>query len=212
MVVLRGIRLNSFSPREGESGARLCPCLVSGSIVWIVDSYSCWNRVLKHPNSSNETDLTDHAAVRFPPPLIPVATIIVGYLLGRFVPILEFVQLPTPERFWLGGVIVVAAILVLGVWPIRLFKKTGQDVKPWTDTPEIVVEGPYRFTRNPMYLMMIVVCIGFAILLSEAWILILTPMCAWLIFMIAIRHEEAYLARKFGASYHKYKNRVRRWI
>lgn len=162
--------------------------------------------------TSEKPEPTDHAAVRFPPPLLPLATIIVGFALGRVVPIFASVELPMPQRYWIGGFIVVASIFALGVWPIRLFKRTGQDVKPWTETPEIVVQGPYKFTRNPMYLMMILVCLGFAILLSEIWIVILTPVCAWLIYMIAIRHEEDYLAKKFGDSYHEYKNSVRRWI
>ena len=161
---------------------------------------------------SEQLEPTDHAVVRFPPPVLPIITIIGGYVLGRFVPILDSVALPTPERYWIGGLIVVASILVLGVWPIRLFQHTGQDVTPWTTTPQIVVRGPYKFTRNPMYLMMILACVGFAIILSEFWILLLTPVCAWLIYILAIRPEETYLTKKFGDGYLEYKSRVRRWI
>lgn len=158
------------------------------------------------------TDEQRGAPVKFPPPLLPVLTIIAGYLLGRFVPILVEHDLATPGRYWIGGLVAAAAVLILGIWPIRQFKRTGQDVKPWTPTPEIVVSGPYKFTRNPMYLMMILFCLGFAIILSEAWILILTPVCGFLIYRIAIRHEETYLEGKFGDSYRAYKRRVRRWI
>lgn len=159
-----------------------------------------------------ETETRDGAAVRFPPPLLPVITIIAGYVLGRFVPLLSAAALPAPARYWIGAVIAAVAVAVLVVWPFRQFQATKQDVKPWTSTPEIVVSGPYRFTRNPMYLAMVIVCLAFAIILSEPWILVLTPLCAYLLWRVAIRHEEAYLEAKFGQSYLDYKTSVRRWI
>ena len=118
----------------------------------------------------------------------------------------------TPERYWIGGLIAVASVLILVVLPFRQFVESGQDSKPWTPTPEIVVAGLYRFTRNPMYLGMIIFCIGFAVILSNIWILILTPLCGWLIYHLAIRHEEAYLEEKFGDAYRAYKESVRRWV
>ena len=154
-----------------------------------------------------DTNNEHAAAVKFPPPIV---TIVAGHFLGRFLPIFPDSSLATPERYWIGGIIAAAAVLILVVWPFRQFQQTGQDVKPWTPTPEIVVHGPYKFTRNPMYLAMIFVCIGFAIILSDVWILILTPVCGWLIFHLAIRHEEAYLEEKCGDSYRAYKNGVRR--
>ncbi len=152
------------------------------------------------------------AAVRLPPPIVPLVTIVAGYVLGRLLPLAPGFALPTPERYWIGGLVCVAAVLVLVVWPARHFQKTGQDPKPWTPTPEILVSGAYRFSRNPMYLGMVVFCLGFAIILSEAWILILTPVCGWVIYYTAIRQEEAYLEEKFGESYRAYKATVRRWF
>jgi protein-S-isoprenylcysteine O-methyltransferase Ste14 len=159
-----------------------------------------------------ETDEKHGAAVKFPPPILPILTIIAGHMLGRFFPIFVEYDLATPGRYWIGGLFTVAAILILGVWPFREFQRSGQDPKPWTPTPEIVVSGPYKYTRNPMYLMMVLFCIGFAVILSDVWILILTPVCGWLIYCLAIRHEEVYLEEKFGDSYREYKGRVRRWI
>jgi protein-S-isoprenylcysteine O-methyltransferase Ste14 len=63
-----------------------------------------------------------------------------------------------------------------------------------------------------MYLMMVMVCIGVAIILSNVWILVFTPVCAWSLYYFAIAPEEAYLGRKFGESYRRYKTRVRRWL
>jgi len=159
-----------------------------------------------------ETEIQKAAAVKFPPPVLPVVTIVAGHLLGRFMPVLSEYDLPTPARYWIGGLIAVAAVLILVVWPARQFQQSGQDPKPWTPTPEIVVHGPFKFTRNPMYLGMIIFCIGFAVILSDVWILILTPVCGWLIYYFAIRHEEAYLEEKFGDAYRAYKAGVRRWV
>ncbi len=159
-----------------------------------------------------ETENEHAAAVKFPPPILPLVTIVAGHILGRFLPLFPDSALPTPERYWIGGLIAAAAMLVLVVLPFRQFQLSGQDPKPWTPTPEIVVAGAFKFTRNPMYLGMIVFCLGFAIILSDMWILILTPVCGWLIYHLAIRHEEAYLEEKFGESYRAYKATVRRWI
>ena len=159
-----------------------------------------------------ETEIQKAAAVKFPPPVLPVVTIVAGHLLGRFMPVLSEYDLPTPARYWIGGLIAVAAVLILVVWPARQFQQSGQDPKPWTPTPEIVVHGPFKFTRNPMYLGMIIFCIGFAVILSDVWILILTPVCGWLINYFAIRHEEAYLEEKFGDAYRASKTGVRRWV
>ncbi|MDX1406235.1 MAG: isoprenylcysteine carboxylmethyltransferase family protein [Woeseiaceae bacterium] len=159
-----------------------------------------------------DNDNEKSAAVKFPPPILAILTIVAGHILGRFVPLFPNLTLPTPARYWVGALICVLAVVVFVVLPARQFQQTGQDPKPWTPTPEIVVTGMYRFTRNPMYLGMLVFCLGFAVILADAWIVILTPVCAWLLYVVAIRHEEAYLEEKFGESYRAYKNTVRRWI
>ena len=152
------------------------------------------------------------AAVRIPPPAAGILTIVIGYVIGKLVPILTAYELSVPGRYWIGGAIVIVAGIVLGIWPIRLFKDTGQNATPWSETPEIIIKGPYKFTRNPMYLMMMLVNLGFAVVLSEAWILILMPILSLVLYHIAIKHEEVYLEEKFGESYRAYKQSVRRWI
>lgn len=161
---------------------------------------------------TEEKEKEPGAAVRIPPPAVGIATIVIGYLAGRAFPILTNFDLPTPLRYWAGGLIVAVSIGVLGAWPIHLFKKSGQNPTPWTETPEIIVLGPYKFTRNPMYLMMVLICLGFGIILSEAWIVLLTPLLALALYHVAIKHEEFYLEEVFGDSYREYKRSVRRWI
>ena len=135
-----------------------------------------------------------------------------GYELERVVPLVAATTMPSVVRYGVGGFVVAASVAVLSIWPIVLFKRSGQDPRPWTPTPELLVEGPYRFTRNPMYLMMVLVCAGTSLLLASAWVLLLTPLCGVIIHLTAIRHEEAYLERMFGESYRRYRERVRRWI
>ena len=152
------------------------------------------------------------ADIWFPPPLIPVLAILIGAGLGYLWPLGVGVELPAPGRYWIGGIVVAASISGLGLWPILMFRRSGQSVIPWTETPSILIRGPYRFTRNPMYLQMVLVCIGFSIILANGWILCLAPVCVWLLYHIAIKHEEIYLEEKFGESYRAYKKSVRRWI
>ena len=154
----------------------------------------------------------DAAAVRLFPPGVPLLTILAGVGLNRLWPIELGFALPTPDRYWIGGLIVAGAFFGLGLWSVLIFRETGQDVSPWKPSPEIVERGPFRVTRNPMYLQMVVGCIGFAVALMNFWILALTPVCAWVLHRFAILPEESYLESKFGAAYLAYKDRVRRWV
>lgn len=159
-----------------------------------------------------ETTEYDAAVRRFFPPGVPLATILLGVGLEWFWPLDPGFALAAPARYWLGGAILLIGLAVLIVWPFLLFRRSGQDPEPWKPTPEILEGGPYGFTRNPMYLQMVLGCLGFAVLLWNLWILILTPVCAWVLQKYAIQPEEAYLERKFGEGYLAYKRRVRRWI
>jgi protein-S-isoprenylcysteine O-methyltransferase Ste14 len=154
----------------------------------------------------------DAAAVRIFPPAVPLLTILVGVALNRLWPLDLGWLLPAPRRYWLGGAIVVGAILGLGLSSVVLFRRSGQSENPWKPTPSIVERGAFRFTRNPMYLQMVLVCVGVAVILANGWIALLTPVGAWGLERLAILPEEAYLERKFGETYLAYKRRVRRWL
>lgn len=154
----------------------------------------------------------DAAAVRVFPPGVPLVTILAGVGLNYLWPIDPGFEFQAPERYWAGGAIVVGAMLGLGLWPVLMFRRSGQDANPWKTTPQIVNRGPFRITRNPMYLQMLLVCIGFSIILMNTWILVLTPVAAWILLKLAILPEEAYLESKFGETYFAYKRRVRRWL
>ena len=152
----------------------------------------------------------DAAAVRIFPPAVPLLTILLGIALNRLCALK--LKLSAFSRYGIGGGIVIGAVLGLGLYSVILLRRTGQSENPWTPTSEIVTRGPFRFTRNPLYLQMILGCIGLAIILRNSWILLLTPLAAWALQSLAIRPEEAYLERKFGESYRLYKRKVPRWL
>lgn len=154
----------------------------------------------------------DAAAVRVFPPGVPLLSILLGIGLNNVWPIDLGFELLAPYRYWIGGLIIIGSLGVLGAWSVLIMRRTGQNENPWKPTLSIIRNGPFRITRNPMYLQMVLVCIGFAVALWNSWILVLTPICAWILHQFAILPEEAYLEQKFGEAYLAYKRQVRRWI
>lgn len=157
-----------------------------------------------------EDQTKDGAAVRIPPPLVYLGGVIVGVLGHAFVLPLP-IELSTPWRIALTLAAAAPAVVLLA-GAIGLFRRTGQDPKPWEPTPAIISTGVYRFTRNPMYvgLACLQLAIGFG--LANGWIILLVPVVLAIVHVTAIRHEEAYLERKFQDEYARYKTSVRRWI
>ena len=90
--------------------------------------------------------------------------------------------------------------------------RAGSNVPTRLPTTTIVETGPYRFTRNPIYLGMVLGLIGLAIGFNSFWLLVTLVPFALVIRYGAITREEAYLERKFGDVYRRYRARVRRWL
>lgn len=169
---------------------------------------------MTHPgaNSSPKGPERDAAAVKVFPPGIPLVTVGVGVLLDWSAPVGADLMLQGAPRYIVGTMLTLAPIYLLGVRAVRALRATGQSENPYKPTTEIIETGPFRYTRNPMYLQMVLACLGVSVLLANLWITLLTPVCAVLLQVLVIRHEEAYLERKFGTDYGDYKRRVRRWI
>ena len=152
----------------------------------------------------------DGAAVRIPPPLVYLVGVISGVVLHAFVmPLL--IGLPAGPRSALGVAAAVLGLVLVG-GAIGLFRRTGQDPKPWESTPEIISTGVYRITRNPMYLGLALLQIAIGVGLANWWIIILVPVVLTVVHATAVRHEEVYLQRKFGDDFIRYKASVRRWL
>ena len=152
----------------------------------------------------------DGASVRVPPPLVYLAALIAAGLVQRYLFPLSL-NLPRGVRF--AAAAVVAAIgFGLMAAAVGLFRRTGQDPKPWRSTPEIISTGVYRITRNPMYVGMALLQAGIGIVRANGWIIALVPVVLAVVYATAVRHEEAYLEETFGDAYLSYKSSVRRWI
>lgn len=150
------------------------------------------------------------ARVGFPPPLVFLGFLLVGVFLQR---VALPLRLPLPRSISLAlGATAVTAAIALFAGSIRLFRATGQHPRPWLPTPSLIFTGPYRFSRNPIYLAMMLVQIGLGLVLDNAWIVALSAASLAVIHVIAVRPEEAYLLDRFGDPYRRYCETVRRYL
>ncbi len=155
-----------------------------------------------------QNGVPDKANVIALPPLIYATAFLVGLLLHlafptRFLP-------PTLAR-WLGSLFILISglIVVSALRALRRAQTTFDVSKP---TTAIVAEGPFRYSRNPMYVSLTLLYLGVTCWMNALWILLLVVPLVVLVQRGVIVREEAYLERKFGEEYLSYKSRVRRWI
>ncbi|MGI9083774.1 MAG: methyltransferase family protein [Aeromicrobium sp.] len=106
----------------------------------------------------------------------------------------------------------VALFALLGGGATRRFARAGTAVIPFRPSTALVTTGPFRFTRNPMYLGMAVLQAGLSLAFGLMWALAMVPVAVLAVDRLVIAREEPYLERRFGADYIAYKSRVRRWI
>ena len=154
-------------------------------------------------------DTADTAQVLVRPPLAWALAVVAGLALHWVVP-LPFLPGHLPAG-WLGAIVFLLA-LALFAWAIVTVTRAGSNVPTTRPTTAIVESGPYRFTRNPIYVGMCVGLVGLAIAFDELWLLIVLVPFALVIRYGVIAREEAYLERKFGDVYRGYRSRVRRWL
>jgi protein-S-isoprenylcysteine O-methyltransferase Ste14 len=149
------------------------------------------------------------ADVRLPPPAVYVAFVLLGVALRYAMEL----SVPGPRYV---GIAAGVAIVLAGFWliadAVKLFQRTGQHPAPWQPSPELVLSGAYRFTRNPMYLGMSCIQIGLGLAFNNPWISLLAPFSILMVHFIAVVPEERYLTEKFGESYKLYLTKVRRYL
>jgi len=154
-------------------------------------------------------DRADAAQVIIRPPLAWGLAVIAGLALNWLAPL---PLLPADlAAGWLGAMVFVLA-LALFAWAIVTIARAGSNVPTNLPTTTIVESGPYRFTRNPIYLAMFLGLIGLAIAFDNLWLLMMLLPFALVIRYGVVAREEAYLERKFGDVYRGYRSRVRRWL
>lgn len=155
------------------------------------------------------TDPADTANVVIRPPLAWALAVLAG-LAMQWVVSLPFMPAPVPAG-WVGGMVFVLALALIA-WAIATITRAGSNVPTSMPTTAIVEAGPYRFTRNPIYLGMFLGLVGLAIAFDSLWLLAMLVLFALVIRYGVVAREEAYLERKFGDAYRHYRARVRRWL
>ena len=151
-------------------------------------------------------DTADTANVIIRPPIAWAVAVLAALALDWLRP-LPFIPAAVPV-VWLGALLFVLA-LALFVWAIATVTQAGSNVPTNRPTTTIVDTGPYRFTRNPIYLAMVLGLIGLAIACNSLWPLLTLVPFALVIRYGVVAREEAYLERRFGDGYREYRARVR---
>lgn len=146
--------------------------------------------------------------VRLHPPVIYAISILGGIGLDNLWPL----DMPADIQGKLsGGIVLVFAIIIAG-WALYEFQSARTDVRPDRPDSALITGGPYKYTRNPLYIVLSLVQITAAVWLDNLWILLLLPLSIIVITHYAIAREERYLEKRFGQEYLDYRKRVRRWL
>jgi protein-S-isoprenylcysteine O-methyltransferase Ste14 len=149
--------------------------------------------------------------VPFPPPFVFLAGGAGAWLLHRWIAFEIDGDGAGPVQEKLGALLAVAGFGLM-LWGIATFARAGTAIVPYSPATALVHRGPYRFTRNPMYVGLTVGYIGLALLLNSAWALLLLPLVLAALSRFVIRREERHLRSAFGSAYEDYCRRVRRWV
>jgi len=142
------------------------------------------------------------------PPAWLLANVVAMVALGFLFPVIRVI--PSPYRYL--GILPILAGVAVNVWADGLFKRAKTTVKPSETPTSLIVEGPFRFSRHPMYLGMCAVLAGVAALLGALTPWLVVPPFVAAMEMLFIRSEEKAMRQAFGESYQEYKRRVRRWL
>ena len=164
----------------------------------------------------------DIPGVIAPPPLIYLGVLFVGWGLAEIGQRPEAVEagfgwlaasfgLEIEVRRGVALTLIIGGLLLDGM-AAGLFRRRGTAVEPWKPSTVLINEGPYRFSRNPIYVGFAITYVGLAVAMDSVLVLLLLIPCLFVVDRFVIRREERYLSAKFGADYDAYRARVRRWL
>lgn len=145
------------------------------------------------------------------PPVIFLSAMAVSVVLNAFYP-LPWVGPPLSTVFFALGWLMIAAFVALNLSAIRMMRRAGTTVRPDRGAAYLVTDGPFRFTRNPLYLAGTMLVFGIGLVSGIVWFVPLAILAAFAVQKLAIEREETHLQARFGGAYLDYAKRVRRWI
>jgi protein-S-isoprenylcysteine O-methyltransferase Ste14 len=153
--------------------------------------------------------MADAPAYRIWPPVALGVPLLAG--LGLTGAVGDPIALPVGSSSDVGTVLIVAFV-IWNAWALMLMARFRTALLPGGSTRTILDRGPFRVSRNPLYLGLIALDVGVALLWPSFWALALAPVGVVALWWGAILPEERYLSAKFGAEYDAYRARVRRWL
>jgi protein-S-isoprenylcysteine O-methyltransferase Ste14 len=149
--------------------------------------------------------------MRIPVPWVFILAYLVGFVVQLYLPIP--VQSAKVVRISLiTGLVLVVIGVAFAFSALGIFKKRSTTTIPFERPTSLVMSGPYRFSRNPMYVGLTLIYLGVAGTRAEFWPVIVLPVLLAYVNFIVIPVEEQYLREAFGDSYAQYSARVRRWL
>jgi protein-S-isoprenylcysteine O-methyltransferase Ste14 len=154
------------------------------------------------------TESADRPGIVAPPPVLYLGALAAAFLLRWFWP------LPFWGRevaVWVGIALVLVG-LAIGVWGRQTMVRAGTNVDPRRPATAVVTSGPFRFSRNPLYVGLTLIYLGITIALDTAWGFVLVVPLLVVMHQGVVRREERYLERKFGDGYRQYRAAVRRYL
>ena len=154
------------------------------------------------------TAQSDHAGVWFPPPFWYAFAVLGGVLLDRRWPL----PIVGGRLTTVAGAVCVLGWMALAFDSIGRFRRSKTSIVPIRPAEALVLSGPYRYTRNPMYVSLAFLTIGCGLLLATWWPIVLLVPTLVIVQLVVILPEERYLRRRFDAAYEAYTRRVRRWL
>jgi protein-S-isoprenylcysteine O-methyltransferase Ste14 len=155
-----------------------------------------------------EVKSKDNAGVKLPPPLVFLSITLVGFLIEYLSPL----SMGVSSTYQFLGILLIFICFVSIVMISKIFKKRETAIKPWESTTNIISTGPYKYSRNPIYVLLCGLPIGLGIYFNSYWVLFAFIPALLLVYLSAVKREEKYLESKFGQEYLAYKGKVRRWL
>jgi len=145
---------------------------------------------------------------RFYPPVLLLIAVVLMVVLHYVLPVARWLAWP-----WRAlGALPIAMALLVGFWGAVQFRRHDTTIIPFEQSTALIAEGPYRYSRNPLYISMTLILVGLWILLGSLSPVVVVPLFVWWISSRFIANEERHLEAQFGRTYLEYKTKVRRWL